>query len=71
MRISLEGWPRGVENKQDKKPSVSYYNPATNVVIYCSYLMTTNEDSTEDEAKGGDDSQNNDLISLSRFELLE
>ena len=32
--------------------------------------MTTNEESTEDEAKGGDDSKNNDLISLIHFELL-
>ena len=27
--------------------------------------MNTSEDSTEEESKGGDDSQNNDLISLS------
>ena len=33
--------------------------------------MTTNEGSTEEEAKGGDDGQNNDFISLSRFELLK
>ena len=57
--------------KQCKNPSVCFSNPATNTVIYCSYLMTTSEESMEEEAKGGDDSQNNDLISLSRFELLE
>ena len=33
--------------------------------------MTTSEESTEEEEKGEDDSQNNDFISLSRFELLE
>ena len=47
-----------------------FFNPATNAVIYCSCLMTISEESTEEEAKGGDDSQNNDIISLSRFELL-
>ena len=43
----------------------------TNAVIYCSYLMTTSEESMEEEAKGGYDSQNDDFIYLSRFELLE
>ena len=43
----------------------------TNTVFYWSYLMSTSEEFTEEEAKGGDDSQNDDLISLSRFELLE
>ena len=33
--------------------------------------MTTSEDSTEEESKGSDDSQCNDIISLIRFELLE
>ena len=56
---------------QGKNPSVCFSNPATNAVIYCSYPMTTSDESTEEEAKGGDGSQSNDLISLSRFELLE
>ena len=67
-------WKDGHEewkNKQGKKPSGRFSNPATNVVIYCSYLMTTSENSIEEEAKSGDDSQNNDFISLSRFELLK
>ena len=66
-------WKDGHEEckiKQSKKPSVCFFNVATNAVIYCSYLMNTNEKSTEEEAKGGDDSQCNDLISLSRYELL-
>ena len=46
-------------------------NPATNAIIYCSYLMTTREESMEEEQKSGDDSQCNDFISLSRFELLK
>ena len=65
-------WKDGQEEwkiKQGKKPSVRFSNPATNAVIYYSYLMTTSEESMEEEAKGGDDSQNNDFISLSRFEL--
>ena len=33
--------------------------------------MTTSEKSIEEEVKGGDDSQNNDLIYLSCFELIE
>ena len=33
--------------------------------------MITNEESTEEESKGGDDSQSNNFISLSRFELLK
>ena len=64
-------WKDGQEewkNKQDKKPSGCFSNPATNAVIYCSYLMTTSEESIEEEEKGGDNSQNDDFISLSRFE---
>ena len=57
--------------KQGKKPSISFSNTATNAVIYCSYLMTTSEESTEEEPKGRDDSQSNDFISMSSFELLE
>ena len=67
-------WKDGLEewkNKQGKKPSGRFSNPATNAVLYCSYLMTTCEKSIEEEAKGGDDSQNDDFISLSQFELLE
>ena len=57
--------------KQGKKPYVSFSNPSTNAVIYCSYLMTNNKKSMEHEAKGRDASKNNDFISMSRFELLE
>ena len=66
-------WKDGHEEwktKQGKKPSGRFSNPTTNAVIYCSYLMTNSEKSIEEEAKGGDDSQNDDFISLSRFELL-
>ena len=58
-------------NKQVNNPSVSFSNTATNAVICCSYLMTTNQEVTEEEAKGGDDSQSNDFISVSSFELLQ
>ena len=67
-------WKDGHEewkNKQGKKPSVRFSNPANNALIYCSYIITTNEDYKEEESKGGDDSQSNNFISLSRFELLE
>ena len=67
-------WKDGNEewkNKHGKTPPGRFSNPATNALIYCSYLMTTSEESIEEEAKGGDDSQSNDFISLSRFELLE
>ena len=49
-----------------------YYfsNKATNAIIYCSYLIATSEESTEEEVKGGYDSQDTDLISLSHIELL-
>ena len=57
--------------KQGKKSSVRFSNPATDEIIYYSYLMTTSEYSTEEEEKGGYDSQETDFISLSRFELLE
>ena len=53
-------WKDGHEewkNNQGKKPSVRFFNPATNAVIYCSYLMTTSEESMEEEEKGGDDSK--------------
>ena len=33
--------------------------------------MTTNEESTEEEQKGGDDIHNNDFISLSHFEPIK
>ena len=59
------------KNKQDKKPSIRFPNPANNAVIYFSYLMTTSEEPMEEEEKGWDNSQNNDFISLSRFELLK
>ena len=36
------------KNNQGKKSSVSFSNPATNAIIYCSYLMTTSEESTEE-----------------------
>ena len=66
-------WKDGHEewkHKQGKKLSGHFSNPANNAVIYCSYLMTTSEESIEKEAKGLDDSQNDDFISLSCFELL-
>ena len=59
------------EIKQGKNPSVRFSNPVNNAVIYYYYLIIYSEESMEEEAKGGYDSQNNDLISLSRFELLE
>ena len=67
-------WKDGHEewkNKQVNKPSVCFSNPVTDAVIYCSYLMTTSEDPTEEESKGGYDSKSNGFISLSGFELLE
>ena len=67
-------WKDGHEewkNKQGMKPFGCFTNPTNNEVIYCSYLMTSSEESIEEEAKGGDDSQNDDFISLSRFELLK
>ena len=67
-------WKDGHEewkNKQGKKPSILFSKPANNAVIYFYYLMATSEESIEEESKGRDDSQNNDFISLSRFELLE
>ena len=67
-------WKDGHEewkNMQGNNPYVRFYNPAKNAVIYCSYLMTTSEESTEEESNGRDDSQNNYFISLSPFELLE
>ena len=57
--------------KQGKKTYFPFSNPADNKVIYFLYLMTTGEESMEEEAKGGDEIQNNDFVSLSRFELLE
>ena len=52
-------------NNQCKKSSIKFANPDINVI------MTTSEKSLEEQEKGGDDSQENDLISMSRFELLE
>ena len=57
--------------KQGKNPSVRFSNPTANTVIYYSHLMTTSEESMEEEAKSGDDSQSNDFISLNCFELLQ
>ena len=62
---------RNVKLSKERSHLFIFFNPATNAVIYCSCLMTISEESTEEEAKGGDDSQNNDFISMSRFELLE
>ena len=48
-------WKDGHEewrNKQGKKPSVHFSKPANNAVIYCSYLMTTSEESIEGGSKG-------------------
>ena len=63
-------WKDGHEewkNNQGKKPSARFSNPTNNALIFWPYLITTNEESMEEEAKGGDDSQNNDFISLSCF----
>ena len=60
-------WKDGNEEwkiNQGKNPSGRFSNLTTNAVIYCSYLMTTSEEPMEEEAKGGDDIQNNDFISL-------
>ena len=57
------------KNKQGKNPSGPFPNPANTVVIYRSYLIITNEESIEEESKGGDDIQSNDFISLTRLEL--
>ena len=62
---------RSEKNKQGKKPYGRFSNPDNNARIYCSYLITTSEESTEEEQKVGDDSQYNDFIYLSRFELIE
>ena len=43
------------KNKQGKKPSVIFYNPSNNALIYFSYIINTNKDSTEEEAKVGYD----------------
>ena len=67
-------WKDGHEewkNNQGNKPSGCFPDHATNAVIHWSYLMTTGEESTEEEEKGGYDSQNNDFIPLSHFELLK
>ena len=67
-------WKYGHEewkNKQDKKPSLRFSNPANNAVIYRSYPMNTSEESTEEKEKGGDDSKISDFICLSRLELLK
>ena len=67
-------WKDGHEewkNKQGRNPFVRFSNPVNNAVIYFSYLMITSEESIEEEEKGGYDSQKNDFISLSCFELLE
>ena len=44
-------WKGGHEEwkiKQGKNPYVSFSNTYTNAVIYCSYIMTTSEESTEE-----------------------
>ena len=66
-------WKDGNEewkNKQGMKPFGCFPNLSKNALIFCSYLMATNEESTEEEAKGGYDIQINDFISRSSFELL-
>ena len=63
-------WKDGHEEwkiNQGKNPYSRFSNPDTNEVVYFSYLMSTGEESIEEEAKGGDDSQNDDFISLSSF----
>ena len=49
MGFSLEYGHNEWENKKGKKLSVRFSNPATNVIIYCSYRMTNSEKSTEEE----------------------
>ena len=52
-------WKDGHEewkNMQGKNPPVRFSNPATNAVIYCSYLMNTSEESIEEKSKGENDS---------------
>ena len=45
------------KNKQGKKSYVRYSNPATNAIIYWSYLMNTiEEESIEEEVKSDYDS---------------
>ena len=48
MVISLENGHEEWKNKQDNKLSVHFTNTTINAEIYCSYLMTTNEDSPEE-----------------------
>ena len=58
-------WKDGHEEpkvKQGKNQYVCFSNPSTNAVIYCYYLMTTSEESTEEQPKGGDYSQRNYFI---------
>ena len=67
-------WEDGHEdwkNKQGNKSYVGFSNPNNNAIIYLSYFMITTEKSTEEEEKCGYDSQNNDFIYLSCFELLK
>ena len=45
QRYGHEDW----KNNQTKKPYVRFSNPATNAVIYCSYIMTTDENFTKEE----------------------
>ena len=60
-----------MKNKQVNKSSVFFSDSATNVIIYCYYLMATIEESTKEEEKVGDENQDNDLISLRPFESIE
>ena len=57
-----------LKDKQGNKSSICFSSPDTNAIIYSSYLMTTSEEeSNKEEEKCEGDSQDNDIISLSRF----
>ena len=57
------------KNKQGKKSFVNFSNPATNEIMYCSYSMTTSEESTEEEEKGGYNSQETNIMSPNFSEM--
>ena len=42
------------KENQSKKNSVHFFDPATNAVIYCSYLMAISEKYTKEYIKDGD-----------------
>ena len=46
-----------------------FFNPATNEIMYCSYSMTTSEESTEEEEKDGYNSQETNIMSPNFSEM--